>query len=134
MYKIGQVLHLVLQNKMKILPVQVVEEITKKTFGGEKTQYFVSTPDKSKEPINLDDFDGQVFKNLDEVRSFLLENITQNINKMIHRSAQIAKECFEVTEVSENENFTFPLNSTSEEETIQVDLGEGKVGNLRIKG
>lgn len=135
MYTVGQVLYLVMQNRMKILPVQVSEEITKKTLGGEKTEYFVSAPGEDTF-INLEEFDGQIFSNLPEVKSFLLENVTQNLNKIIEKADLLAQEHFsspEIPEVSEKENFTNPQSPIPEEgELIQVDLGDGKTATMRM--
>ncbi len=92
-YKIGQVLYILLNREMKICPVQVVEEITKRTINGESTSYIIKTG-KNKETVALSDIGGQVFESIDTLRQTLIERITKSIDSIVESTLQKADEWY----------------------------------------
>jgi len=92
-YKIGQVLYILLNREMKICPVQVVEEITKRTIDGENTFYIVRTG-KNKETVPLSDIGGQAFESIDLLRQTLVERIVKSIDAIVISTLQKADEWY----------------------------------------
>lgn len=94
-YEIGQILFLFIQDDMKIIPVQVVEQVTKKSLNSDtKITYTVRLPNKSRTQANLEDLDSTVFTSLETVRTFMIENATMNIQKMVMRADEVARSIF----------------------------------------
>ena len=94
-YEIGQILYLFIQDDMKIIPVQVVEQVTKKSLNTDTSiSYTVRLPNKSRTQTNLADLDATAFTSLDAIRSFMIENATMNIQKMVMRADEVSKSIF----------------------------------------
>jgi len=123
-YKVGQILYLIQSNKFSIAPVQVVEHITKTTLRGVETVYNVAVPG-GEETIELSEFNGSVFKTITEVRSHMLENAHRSIDDLINKCVVKSEEYFSTPE-------TELYVPSAEEETLQVDLGNGQVGRINI--
>ncbi len=94
-YEIGQILYLFIQDDMKIIPVQVVEQVTKKSLNSDTSvSYTVRLPNKARTQTSLADLDATVFTSLDTIRTFMIENATMNIQKMVTRADDVAKSIF----------------------------------------
>jgi len=93
-YNIGQVLYVLLNKETKICPVQVVEEITKKSLEGESTIYIVRFGKKG-DTVDLSTLDGQVFESIDMLRSTLHERITRTVNAVIDGTMKRAQEWYQ---------------------------------------
>lgn len=92
-YKIGQVLYVLLNKETKICPVQVIEEITKKTLDGATTNYIVKVGKKG-EVVSLSDMDGQVYESIEVLRKVLQERITRTVENVISATAKRAAEWY----------------------------------------
>ena len=44
MYEVGQILYTIIENRQKVYPVKVVEQVIKKTLDGEFIEYTVKIP------------------------------------------------------------------------------------------
>jgi len=94
-YKVGQVLYLLINEEMKIIPAQVVEVVIRHRFNEDvATSYNLLLPGKANKIINLDEINASVFTEVDELRNFMLQNATSSIDKMIARAAQHAENYF----------------------------------------
>ena len=47
-YKVGQILYLSNEKSLKVIPVQIVEEVIRTTMAGKEKTYMVQFPDKNK--------------------------------------------------------------------------------------
>lgn len=88
-YEVGQILFVVLNKKNQVYPMQVIEEITKKTLKGEVKTYVLQGGSDPNSTVVLDQIDGEVFDSSEEVRRVLLARATSQINKLV--SAAVAK-------------------------------------------
>jgi hypothetical protein len=77
--------------KMKIVPVVVAEQVVRKTFKGEEVTYLVSHKEND-DPIDLTRLKGDVYQNLEEVRTLLIDNVTRNIDTMCSKVDSRSKE------------------------------------------
>ena len=94
-YKTGQILYLLPNEEMKIIPVQVVEVTVRHRFNEDATtSYSLLLPGKTNKVISLDDLDVEVFTDVDHLRKFMIDNATQSIEKMIGKALQHADDYF----------------------------------------
>jgi len=96
-YSIGQVLYVLMNRETKICPVQVIEEITKKSLNGETTNYVVKFGQKG-ESMSLSDMDGQVFDSIDFLRQTLHEKVVKMIDIVVENSEKRAKQWYSLEE------------------------------------
>jgi hypothetical protein len=94
-YKVGQVLYLLVNEEMKIVPVQVVEVVIRHRFNEDvSTSYNVVLPGKSNSVVNLDEIDASIFTDVHELRNFMLGNATSNIDRMVTKAIKHAENSF----------------------------------------
>jgi hypothetical protein len=138
-YSIGQVLYVVLSSKNAVVPVLVVEEVTKKTIKGEEISYRVqpgSDPDKS---AMLSELDGEIFETTKELQKKLLTRATEAVNMLVANAQKRAEAWFPANITAsipepkiENEE---PEETSSEEEENNVQkitLPDGRTATIRI--
>jgi len=114
-YSIGQVLYVLMNRETKICPVQVIEEITKKTLTGETTNYVVKSGAKG-DNISLTDLDGQVFDSIDMLRQTLHERVVKMIDAVVENSEKRAKQWY-----SSQEKVNEPIIQTFEQTVSESD-------------
>jgi hypothetical protein len=128
MYSIGQVVYTILEKEMKVYPLQIIEQIIKKTIEGESIAYKVKVPSKKENNVrNLSDFKN-IHTDLEIVKEYLVNNAKTNIEKMLNITSVAQERYF---------NTSIPNINLSEEEIdskrIEVDLGSGMVGRIKEK-
>lgn len=131
MYEVGQIVYTIIENKHKVVPVKIVEQVVTKTLEGEKTQYTIELPNTKRQKLNLAKFD-KVFVNIKEVQEHLMNNASIAIKKMIHESTDLQERFFPLIESEFEEVLTDTIQQNKAEETIKVDLGNGQIGNIKI--
>lgn len=131
MYEVGQIVYTVIENKHKVVPVKIVEQVVTKTLEGEKTQYTIELPNTKRQKLNLAKFD-KVFVDIKEVQEHLMNNASIAIKKMIHESTDLQERFFPLIESEFEEVLTDTIQQNKAEETIKVDLGNGQIGNIKI--
>ena len=90
-YAVGQTLYVVMVDKLKIVPVIVAEEVVRKTLKGEEVTYLVCHKANS-DPTDLSRLKGDVYEDLEEVKTLLIENVTRNITSMCDQVDDRSKE------------------------------------------
>lgn len=138
-YKIGQVLYVLLNRETKICPVQVVEEITKRTLNGETINYVVKVGKKG-EMMPLSEMGGQVFDSIETLRHTLFERITRSVESIITSTITRANEWYpnQVENINLNQmpqsavtTEEITETSTISEETM-VTLPDGTTAKIRM--
>ena len=114
-YNVGQTIFAMLKKQKQVIPVLVVEELTRKRVDGESFTYTVQLPDNKNTQVQLDKLDAVVFDTIDAVKESMLNTAAQTIEKIIVRAEKIKKEFFLIV-------YFFLL----------VDLGNGVKGKLDI--
>jgi hypothetical protein len=130
-YKIGQVLYVLLNRETKICPVQVVEEITKRTLGGETTTYIVKLGKKG-ETMSLSDLDGQVFDSIEVLRMTLYERITRSVENIITNTVKKSQEWYHVDDVVQVHHEVESSEAQQLEEDAMITLPDGTVAKIRM--
>jgi hypothetical protein len=104
-YKIGQVLFVAPKGKTQLIPIQVVEEITKKTLKGDIVVYMVK-PGSEGKMIDIATVDGEIFETAAAAQKSLTERAARYIAKLVANSSQQAQSwypnSFESTTSSSN--------------------------------
>ena len=149
MYDVGQVLYLILNKKQQVVPVQVVEQLVRRTLDGEETLHSVKIPTKEM-LYKLEELNAEIYTSLDLVRDKLQDNATSVIGAMILRADELAKQSFElyqptppeievlfektsVTKAPKARKSKKRHNSKKEKtEGMQVTLEDGTVANVSI--
>jgi hypothetical protein len=71
MYSVGQIVYMVISKKAEIIPCLIIEENTKTTLEGKKTDYNAILSTDPQNIFRLSNFNGKIFNSLDEAVSFL---------------------------------------------------------------
>jgi len=133
-YSVGQILYVVLNKKGQVYPMQVVEEITKKTLQGEETTYVLQGGSDPGSRLLIDKVDGEIFNSAEEARSSLVARATSQINKLVSLAVAKSKEWYGKNEEfkSEQPSESDPLpNFSVEKEEVIVKLPDGTKARLR---
>jgi hypothetical protein len=126
-YKVGQVLYVLSHKETKIYPIQVVEEIIKRTVSGESISYLAKVG-KSEKQIHLTEVEGDLFEDIEKLREVLTNRVIATINKVVEHAVLRANECYEQPEVHS------PIldKEDLEQEKVLVQLPDGKIANLKL--
>jgi len=139
LYEVGQILYLLLNSNKKIAPVQIVEQIVKKSIDGEDISYTVQIPNSEKSRVLLSNIDCEIFTSSSDIRMSMIANATSAIDKLVLNSKEIAQSAFpkpkKLNGVYQNKKVEKVINSAVEsdsEEVVTVDLGNGVTGKIDI--
>lgn len=94
MYEVGQILVLC-TDKNKIVPVQIVEEIVKKSMSGLTTSWNIMLPDNAQTVVALDEVKTIVFSSLEEFEEHLLNQARDNFKKASSSFVQLRDAAFQ---------------------------------------
>ena len=131
-YTVGQLLYLLSTKTMKVFPVQVVEEIIKKTIDGAKTNYTVQLPDKEKTRVDLEELDVNTFTDLASCKNFMLENAEASINGVL-KNAKTVEKVFKVKNTSKPvEEVVKNVQKEESDGIIKVDIGGGLKARVNV--
>ena len=150
MHEVGQVLYLILNKKQQVVPVQVVEQVVRRTMGGEETLHSVKIPTK-KNLYKLEELDADIYATLDGVREKMHDNAVTAIEEMILKANEWEKEYFETPPPdpskyipatagtpSQEEYRQLPefekrkSQSNEKEQKVQITLENGTVANVSV--
>ena len=139
MYEVGQILYLLISSNKKIAPVQVVEQIVKKSVSGEEVSYTVQLPNNERSKILLSSIDCEIFTSASEIRNSMILNATSAIDKLVSDSKNIAKSVFpkskKINSEYQKKRVEKVISTATEEEgegVVTVDLGNGVTGKIDI--
>lgn len=87
-YEVGQIIYLLSPKTLKVIPSLIVEEITRKTVEATQTKFVLEMPDKKKTRVTIDEVKAEIFADVESLRSFMIQNATQTIDKLIENAIQ----------------------------------------------
>jgi len=146
-YNVGQILYVISTEHNKVLPFQVVEEITKKTLRGDEVFYkVVYGTDQSKTKL-LSEIKDEAFTSLEEVRSHLMQNVTSWVNNQVETARKASGVWYKTPDPTglpddmPNEVHGMQPNvggdphalGTEDGDTNLVELPDGRVVKARVK-
>jgi len=130
-YQVGQILYMCDENKMKIIPLQVVEEITRTSLkNGKEKNYIVMFPDTKKTHVNLSSINHKIFKEINEVEETMIKNATDAIKRMRKAAELLSNSVFKQQRqppavISETIQNDAHVQVETNNDIITVDLGNG---------
>jgi len=125
-YRVGQVLFVLTNKDTRIYPVQITEEIIKRTVSGESVSYMVRVG-KTGKAANLSEIDGEIYEEVDRLREMLTKRVINMINGIIDNALLKSSEWYEQPEV-----LSPIIEQNHEDDKVVVTLPDGKVANLKI--
>lgn len=146
MHRVGQVLFIILNKKQQVIPVQVTEQIVRRTLNGEEISYTVSIPAREGlKPMTLEQIDGEVFTSIDQVKERMFENATEVINAITEKAGTVAKNRFDYSPTESETNQS--VDALTDDDVLvtprsnerkagpgeaMVDLGDGTVAKVKL--
>ena len=132
-YRVGQILYMTNDKSMKIIPLQVVEEIVRTTLEGKELIHIVMFPDNKKTLVPINKVKGKVFESLDSTKKYMLENTQKAINKMAEAATLLEHQVFGK---EKEDNIQIQNEAGVQVETnddiIMVDLGNGAKAKMNM--
>jgi hypothetical protein len=133
MYKVGQILYTLIENKHAIFPVQVIEEVTIKNLESETTTYKVLLPNSKNQKVDLNRFD-KVFPEINSASNYLLENAKKAISDMLVSSKKLEVKFLKGNiEKEELKSQVDIVTCNNEKESVKIDLGDGQLAKVNIE-
>lgn len=134
MYEVGQLIYTIIEDKHKVMPLKVSEQVTTKTLEGEKTVYKAILPGSNKKVL-LSKL-SNIWTDLEEVKEHMLQNASQAIDNMLDETNKIREKYFIDKELIDTCNIDSKEDiiesDVVDQSTIKVDLGNGQIGKLKI--
>ena len=132
-YKVGQILFMTSEKSMKIIPVQVVEEVVRTTLDGKEQTYMIMFPNKDKTVGDIAHIKGMLFTSKEEVKSYMIENTEKAINAMIETAEKLKYSVFNVQKENKPKMQEKNMQSNINNNIITVDLGNGVKAKMSTK-
>ncbi len=96
-YRVGQVVYVVMSREMRVVPLQIIKEVTEKTLDGDTVEYIVRGRDESS-TMAISVVEGEVFETADKARKALVERATVSVHRLVDKAVENSKLWF--TQVS----------------------------------
>lgn len=128
-YRVGQVLFVVLNKKMQVFPMMIVEEIVKRTMHGEDVNYVLQGGSDTSTTILLNQVDGEIFESADEAKYVLTSRATSQIEKLVDSAVSRATEWY--NNDAKNVQQEVQEVMTLSQEQIKITLSDGTIANLK---
>tara|TARA_Y100000593_G_C4164552_1_gene263752 strand:+ start:143 stop:553 length:411 start_codon:yes stop_codon:yes gene_type:complete len=133
MYNVGQLLYVILNKRQRVIPVQVIEQVVRRSLQGEETHYSVNVPGKNGvKPYNLHDLDGEVYESVEDAKEALIENANRSITHLVESAQKIAKHVFDS---SDDDSLVFDSSKPQledDEESVKITLENGTIANVKM--
>jgi hypothetical protein len=126
-YRVGQILYVLTHKETKIYPIQVIEEIIKRTVSGESVSY-IAKVGKNAKTISLSEVDGDLYEDIEDLRKDLTNRVMNTVNNILDSSALKAEEWYPRSEIQSP--IIDPLQRHTEKAVVV--LPDGKVANLKL--
>lgn len=130
--QINQVLWVINGENQTVIPVQIVEKVTKETASGVKTEFIVQNIAGKK--FSLNSLNGPYFERSSDAYNHLLSAAQNLIKKVISRAEEAAQK-FQIVEqvVQQPVQFDNEGDTMYQEEPEVVTLPDGRQARVRIK-
>ena len=140
MYEVGQTIYTILEDKYKVVPLKVSEQIVTKTLDGETVSYKAIMPNKKLSKIDLSKLDN-IYTDINVVKNYMLQNAESAINDVLKETVTVENKYFKQKEdivacnIETKSNIINPIPPPPQQnnESIKVDLGDGTTANLNVK-
>tara|TARA_B100000214_G_C23868414_1_gene581417 strand:+ start:163 stop:678 length:516 start_codon:yes stop_codon:yes gene_type:complete len=126
MYAVGDVVYVISNKKRNVVPVQIVEQIVRRSLDGESVSFKAALPGRDKsQSIDLHTVDGTVYRTLADARMFLYDQATTAINELLSTASEVSKKHFGVDPDSPPTTEPVPQDQTADKNpTFDMDLDQ----------
>jgi hypothetical protein len=136
-YKIGQIVYVVLNKEGKVYPMQVIQEITKKSLNGTETCYMLRGNPSVNQTVMMSEISGEIFDTDAECRALLVQRAAKQLNKLVDNAVKKAGEWFPDGiggEPSDGPSVAtlFEPEQKAEPGTVLADLGDGTIAKVKL--
>jgi len=133
MYEVGQILFVVLNKRPQIIPVQVIEQVVRRSLQGEEIQYSVNVPTKDGDKtFELSGLDGAVYTSIEDVRDAMLTNAKSTILDMTQKAVAVAQKRFKYEHSEDTPPILDASKNQENGESMKITLDDGQIANVRL--
>jgi hypothetical protein len=117
-----------------IYPVQVVEELTKKTLTGTATEFVIRTGGQTPQNINLQSVDGEYFESAENAKSELTARAIASIAKMVASAEINAAKWYDPAQINNDENKVSDslIEDKDDDEVVVTKLPDGTMARVTL--
>lgn len=83
MYDVGQIFYVISGDNDRIVPMQICEEIRRRTINGEEVTYLIRSGPEVKATFRMDELKGEIFSTLDQAKVHLQNRFTKWLDKQV---------------------------------------------------
>ena len=87
-YEVGQVVYLLNNESLTIVPALIIEEIVRKTLTDQTKQHVIKLPGEDNNNVILESLNEHVYSDVDALRNHMLDNTKKSINKLIQNAIE----------------------------------------------
>lgn len=133
MYTVGQIIYVLLSREKSIVPMQIIEEISRKSKDGMTVSYMAALGSgDSKENIMLSEIKGEIFASLKEVRESLISKATTTIDALVSSAEKKAVTWYPTAFSGEKPEVPQPEEAPQvNHEYDMVQLPDGRMARLK---
>ena len=140
-FNVGQVIYVVLKKTRSVVPMQVIEEITKKSLESDTvTTYMVRAGTDPKNSVLIEQVDGEIFESAEAVRKELISRATNSIDKIVGQAVSHAQQWYPAANAGVAPSLVIPQFATASQDenddggdAPMIQLPDGRVVRARIK-
>lgn len=132
-YKVGQVLFISVKGKAQLLPVQVVEQLTKKTLSGEHVSYMVRLgAGEDAKTFDIATIGAEmIFSSAAKAKEILIERVSKTISRAVDSAVNQANQLYPGVFENSSESAPNPV-VLSDNEVTEVVLEDGTVARVKL--
>jgi len=94
-YEVGQIIYILKNKNLQIIPASVKEEIVRKTIDETIVQYVLGLPDNNQ--IMIEDVNDKIFKDVNTLKDFMIENTKKTVEALIEKALEDKEKYFNKT-------------------------------------
>jgi hypothetical protein len=129
-YKVGQILYVVPTKQTAVYPMQVIEEITKKSLNGVEIDYVLKAGGEDPKTILHREIKGEIFETADKAKMILTDRATKSVHRLVEAAYKKSLEWYPTTSVQPSQQQNEPIETQSSEHTITLE--DGTVARIKL--
>jgi hypothetical protein len=99
--RVGQVIYALLTKKMSVVPLQVIEEVTKKTLAGQVVTYKVRMGRGNEKVYDLAQIDGKVYTDIERLKRDMIDNTIKTVGGICAKATKAAHDWYGAAQVTQ---------------------------------
>lgn len=127
-YKVGQILYVVPTKQTAVYPMQVIEEITKKSLSGVEIDYVLRAGGEDPKTILHREIRGEIFETADKAKMILTERATKSVHMLVETAYKKSLEWYPTTQPIQQKNEL--IETKSSEHTVTLE--DGTVARIKL--